>query len=353
MFDVFFGKASALNERGQPFALAVVVRYEAPSSGKAGDKAIILEDGSIEGWIGGGCTQPVVIQEARKVLVEGKPRLIRIAPSTEDTTEGIVRYPMTCHSGGALDVYIEPVYPKPHLIVFGHSVVAQTLCRLARAIHYRVSAVAPEAEPQIEFDVDRVLRSWDIASIPFTDQTFVVVATQGEGDEQALKSALAYGASYTAFVASRKKAVAVFENLAAQGIDKEAQSSVKSPAGLDIGARLPEEIAVSILAEILKEKRHDNDPVDRIHGDVVSPATTLLDLEKKMSTMLNEHLEIEGMSCAHCVMTVEKALKSFEGLDIEAVTIGAADFKYDPEKVSKDAIKEAINDRGFEVVETD
>ena len=139
MIDIFFSKASRLNEQGLSYALAVVVRNEAPSSGKTGDKAIIMGDGSIEGWIGGGCTQPVVISEARKALLDGQPRLIRIAPSTDEKTEGIVSYPMTCHSGGALDVYIEPVFPKPHLIVFGHSVVAQTLCKLARAIHYEVT----------------------------------------------------------------------------------------------------------------------------------------------------------------------------------------------------------------------
>ena len=192
MFDVFFDKASKLNAQGQAFALAMVVRYEAPSSGKTGDKAIITPDGKIEGWIGGGCTQPVVIREALNVLKDGQPRLIRIAPSNDDKTAGIVSYPMTCHSGGALDVYIEPVFPKPHLVVFGNSVVAQTLVRLAKAIHYQVTVVVEDAAFVRAENADHVVGDWDVSSLPLNAKTFAVVATQGEGDEEAIKQVLQY-----------------------------------------------------------------------------------------------------------------------------------------------------------------
>src|SRR5207247_2580777 len=106
MFDEFLTKVAALRSAERPFAIALVVRCEAPVSGKPGDKAIIEADGSVWGWIGGGCVQPLVIQEAQQAIKDGSPRLIRIAPSQgSESEEGIVNYSMTCHGGGALDVY--------------------------------------------------------------------------------------------------------------------------------------------------------------------------------------------------------------------------------------------------------
>src|SRR6516165_1002443 len=145
MFDQFLSKASELLANHESFAIAVVVRYEAPISGKPGNKAIIFADGKIWGWIGGGCAQPVVVKEALKALADGQPRLIRISPSAS-AEEGIVDYTMTCHSGGTLDIYIEPVLPKPHVLVLGRSPVAQTLIKLAKTIGYAVTVAAPGAE---------------------------------------------------------------------------------------------------------------------------------------------------------------------------------------------------------------
>src|SRR5271168_3042914 len=153
MFDQFLSKADELVSSGQSFAVAVVVRYEAPISGKPGNKAIIFPDGKMWGWIGGGCSQPVVIKEALKALADGQPRLIRISPSSAPE-DGIVDYTMTCHSGGTLDIYIEPVLPKPHILIFGRSPIAQTLARLGRTIGYRISVVAHGAEREQFPDVD-------------------------------------------------------------------------------------------------------------------------------------------------------------------------------------------------------
>src|SRR5580658_9876579 len=153
MFDQFLSKAEDLLAKGQPFAVAVVVRYQAPISGKPGNKAIVFPDGKMWGWIGGGCAQPVVIKEALKALADGKPRLVRISP-TAAPEDGIVDYTMTCHSGGTLDIYIEPVLPKPHILIFGRSPIAQTLARLGRTIGYRISAVAPGADREQFPDVD-------------------------------------------------------------------------------------------------------------------------------------------------------------------------------------------------------
>jgi xanthine dehydrogenase accessory factor len=134
MFDEFVNEAAQLLAKGEAFVTASVVRFQPPISGKPGDKAIIYADGKIWGWIGGGCAQPVVIKEALKALVDGRPRLVRISP-TAAPEEGIVDYTMTCHSGGTLDIYIEPVLPKPHIVILGRSPVAQTLARLGKAIH--------------------------------------------------------------------------------------------------------------------------------------------------------------------------------------------------------------------------
>ena len=118
MFDQFLSKASELLAKGEPFAVAEVVRYLSPISGKVGDKAIILADGTLWGWIGGGCAQPAVVKEALKSLQDGRPRLVRISPSSSQE-EGIVAYNMSCHSGGTLDIYVEPVLPKPHILITG------------------------------------------------------------------------------------------------------------------------------------------------------------------------------------------------------------------------------------------
>jgi xanthine dehydrogenase accessory factor len=153
MFDQFLSKADELLAKDQPFAVAVVVRYQAPISGKPGNKAIIFPDGKMWGWIGGGCAQPVVVKEALKALADGQPRLIRISPSSSPE-EGIVDYAMTCHSGGTLDIFIEPVFPKPHILILGRSPVAASLTKLAKAVNYTVSVAAPGADRENFRDPD-------------------------------------------------------------------------------------------------------------------------------------------------------------------------------------------------------
>src|SRR5215475_15609597 len=161
MFDRFLNKASELLATGEPFVVATVVRYEAPISGKPGDKAIIHADGKMWGWIGGGCSRPVVIAEALKALGDGRPRLVRISPhATPGENGGTVDYTMTCHSGGSLDIYIEPVLPKPHIVIIGSSPVAQTLARLGKDINYHISVVT-DADRESFPDADRIAASLD------------------------------------------------------------------------------------------------------------------------------------------------------------------------------------------------
>jgi xanthine dehydrogenase accessory factor len=252
MFDKFLSKADELLTDGQSFAIAVVVRYQAPISGKPGNKAIIFPDGKIWGWIGGGCAQPVVVKEALKALADGQPRLIRISPSSSPE-EGIVDYTMTCHSGGTLDIYIEPVLPKPDILILGRSPVAKTLARLGKTIGYAISVVAPGADRESFPDSDLVQAELELSQLKTTPQTFIVVSTQGEGDEEALEQAILTKATYVAFVASKTKASKLLGYLKERGVTVDRLSQVRAPAGLDITATSPEEIAVSILAEIIQE----------------------------------------------------------------------------------------------------
>jgi xanthine dehydrogenase accessory factor len=254
MFDEFLKKADELVMLGESFAMATVVRYEAPISGKPGDKAIIFADGEVWGWIGGGCARPAVIKEALKALKDGRPRLIHISPTLAGE-EGIVAYNMSCHSGGTLDVYIEPVLPKPHVLILGRSPVGQSLARLAKVIHYTVSVAAPEASREQFPEVDRVQADLELKDLKVSAQTFIVVSTQGECDEEALENALRTDAAYVAFVASKKKAAKVLEYLGERGVSAERLKQVKAPAGMDIGASSPEEIAVSIVAQIVQLNR--------------------------------------------------------------------------------------------------
>jgi len=253
MWDRFLNKVSELMAQRQQFAVATVVRCEPPTSGKPGDKAIITKDGKIWGWIGGGCTQPVVTAEAQKAITEGKPRLVRISPSAIRAEDGVVDYPMTCHSGGAMDIYVEPVLAKPQLLVLGRSPVAQTLARIAGEIDYAVTLIVPEADSASVGDVKSIVRNdFSFVDLKVTPKTCIVVSTQGEGDEDALQQAVGSRAEYVGFVASKTKAQKVFEYLQQKGIAAEALNRVRAPAGLNLGARSPEEIAVSILAEIVQ-----------------------------------------------------------------------------------------------------
>lgn len=253
MFDQFLKETAELIARGESFVTATVVRALPPTSGKPGDKAIIHADGRISGWIGGGCAQPVVVKEALKAQADGRPRLVRISPSDSNPEEGIVDYTMTCHSGGALDIYLEPVQPKPQIMILGRSPVAQILARLGSTIGYGVAMVSTESPKEGIAEVENIVaEDFKLPDGKIKPQTFVVVSTQGEGDEEALEQAVNSDALYVAFVASKTKAGKVLEFLKTRGLSDEKIRRVRTPAGLNIGATSPEEIAVSILAEIVQ-----------------------------------------------------------------------------------------------------
>jgi xanthine dehydrogenase accessory factor len=251
MSDDLLALAATLREREEPFALAVVVRCERPTSAKPGAKALIRADGTVTGWIGGACAEPIVVREAVAALRDGQPRFVSLVGESgrvAGRTEGIREHPMTCHSGGTLEIYVEPYLPKPLLLLVGHGPVVETLAALGRVVDYTVEAVGAGAGPDA---LDR---------LTFTPRTSVVVATHGEEDEDMLERVLAKGAGYVSLVASRKRAAAVLESLRQRGVPVERLGRLKAPAGLDIGAVTPTEIAVSILAEIIQLHRSEKWP---------------------------------------------------------------------------------------------
>jgi xanthine dehydrogenase accessory factor len=249
-----------LARRGEPFALATVVRRQAASSAQQGDGAVVSADGTFHGWLGGSCTQPTVVAEALKAIADGRPRLISLSPDpAAERRPGVLVFPMTCHSGGTVEIYLEPVLPASRLLVFGVSPVAQALARLGRAMGFAVEAADPEADAALFPDAARV---WtDASALPANSgaRAFAVVATMGERDEEALAAALRVAPEYVGVVASRRRFAQIREGVAARGAPEADLSRVKSPAGLDIGARAPEEIAVSILAEIVQVRRAASD----------------------------------------------------------------------------------------------
>jgi len=214
MLNEYLEKALQLNSGKEPYATATIVRRKIPSSGKPGDKAIITSDGKIYGWIGGGCTRGIVLKESLLAIQEAKPRFIQISPNvTNDYSSFSKVYNMTCQSGGEVDIYIEPILPRPHIYIFGVSHIAMALSKIALAMNYSVSCVGQHSDKTIFEGVQSFL-SHEEYSIHNTKQNnYVVVCTQGEGDAEALYSALVSNPKYISFVASRKKANSIFREV--------------------------------------------------------------------------------------------------------------------------------------------
>jgi xanthine dehydrogenase accessory factor len=255
--------------RGEPFALATVVRTVSVTAAKAGAKAVISSDGEITGgWIGGGCARGAVLRAARAALADGQPRLVSIQPEdllSEQGVEpgeekaGVTFARNMCPSQGTMDVFVEPVLPRPSLVVLGSSPVAVALADLAPRAGFMVTVAAPAGEHARFSGPDRLVDG--LALPPDTPaDAYVVVSTQGAGDSAALKAALSVPTRHVAFVGSRRKAAALRTQLEDDGIDPERLAALKAPAGLDIGAITTEEIAFSILSELIALRRRASRP---------------------------------------------------------------------------------------------
>lgn len=255
---------SELRTSGKAFALATVVRTISVTAAKAGAKAVIDQDGVIvAGWIGGGCARSAVLKAAKTALETGETLLVSVQPQDllgergvepGETREGIRFARNMCPSQGTMDIFVEPVLPQPEIIIFGASPVAVALAGLGRRMGYSICVCSNEEDQRAYEDVESRITDLDMLKNSNAER-YVVVSTQGRGDEAALKAALGISSRYACFVGSRKKFGFLREKLASQSIPTELIDSVKAPAGLDIGAITPDEIAFSILGEIIACRR--------------------------------------------------------------------------------------------------
>jgi len=228
-----------LTRRGEPFALATVVWRQSPSSSQPGARAIITAGGELHGWIGGACAEPVVIREAQHVIAEGTARLLLLGTPEQfgaAVPDGMTVIPISCQSEGALEVYIEPVLPVPHLVIVGDSPMTRTLASLAGALGWRTD----------------LIRGPDFTPEAADARSMIVVATQGHDDEDVLERAVAARPAYLGLVGSRRRGATVLGYLADRGVPRDELDRVRVPAGLDLGSTTHQEIAVAILAELVQ-----------------------------------------------------------------------------------------------------
>jgi xanthine dehydrogenase accessory factor len=233
------GEMAELTRRGEPFALATVVWRQSPSSSQPGARAIITAGGELHGWIGGACAEPVVILQAQQVIAEGTARLLLLGTPEQfgaAVPDGMTVVPISCQSEGALEVYIEPVLPVPHLVIVGDSPMARTLASLAQALSWRTD----------------LIRGPDFTPEAADGRSMIVVATQGHGDEDVLERAVAARPAYLGLVGSRRRGATVLGYLADRGVPRDQLDRVRVPAGLDLGRTTHQEIAVAILAELVQ-----------------------------------------------------------------------------------------------------
>jgi len=250
MSSEFYSKASALAAQGKSFAIATIVRVEGSSSAKRGSKAIIDAQGKIAlGWVGGGCAESAVRNEALKCIELERPELI-----TLDMTDELLGVGMPC--GGKMDVYIEPILPQPELLIVGHGRIAEVLANIAHLMNFSVTVNDPTADRESFPHADHlVTEDFELSGTPITSRTFVVIATLHKQDHVWLQKALEGNAAYVALIASQHRSKLVLDYLLATGVAPEKVEMVWAPAGLDLGAATPEEIALSIVSQMVALRR--------------------------------------------------------------------------------------------------
>jgi xanthine dehydrogenase accessory factor len=318
-----FEQIAALRREGQPFALATVVARRAPVSAHLGDRAIVFADGRMEGFVGGACSREIIRQQALDALKTRRSRLVSIQPNASDsgtsTGEHVV-VPMTCVSEGAIDVYVEPFVQARRLVVAGTTPVAGSLARLARSMDFHVVRVVDGRE---QHDIEQEAATLGVTVVTLDAfEAFLregglggadcaaVAVSQGHYDEEALESFLKCGMAYVGLVASRTRGAAVRALLEERGVPGVA--TIRNPAGLDLGARTPPEVALSILAEIV-QARPSGVRVEAATSAAASPAAappapaTAVDPVCGMSVTVASarHVaEVDGVAyyfcCANC-----------------------------------------------------
>ena len=252
--DATMSLVEELRHRGEDFCVVTVIRTANATSAKAGAKAVVTSEGVLHGFVGGSCVQGAATRTALAAMQAGQPRLIRVRPKEEGgAADGLELHDSHCPSGGTVDLFLEPMLQRTRIVICGASPVAATLARLARSMGYETIVAAPSADQAKIADADRRIEGFDLFAITLRPQDAVVVATQGRRDREALNAALRSPAGYVGMVGSRAKLRKLLEQLS--DVPEDLRRRLHGPAGIDIGAIDPEEIALSILSEIVEERR--------------------------------------------------------------------------------------------------
>jgi xanthine dehydrogenase accessory factor len=300
MWNEIIDQAAQLRAEEQPFVIATVVAYKSPQSARPGSKAIIKPDGSISGWVGGGCVQPIVVREAQKALYTGKPKLVSISPEpAHGDWKGVEIYEMTCQGGGSLEIYLEPVLPKPNFLIVGNSPVAQLLAGFGRILDFKVIVAAPEATKEHFPEADVVLTDLESLRGRIDSHSYVVVATMGNGDEEGLEAVIGTNPQYLGLVASKEKAKSLFQYVRDKGTPAEHIDRIKCPAGIELGAETLPEIALSVIAEITRLRR-------AVSGQAAEQAAVESKQSASLPVILGELSLMESIDPV-CGMTVATA----------------------------------------------
>jgi xanthine dehydrogenase accessory factor len=279
-------RADELRAARTPFVVATVVRAQRPTSVRTGDAALVLGDGTIEGFVGGACAEQSVRLHALRALETGEGLLLRILPGDEEgpAAEGAVTVSNPCLSGGSLEIFLEPMLPSPRVLIVGDTPIAHAVARMGAELDLDM-VVVPGAEVE-----------------PAADDLALVVAAHGRDELLALRRALEAGLPYVGLVASRVRGSAVVAELHDEGVAKARVARLETPAGLDIGARTPEEIALSILARIVAVRRGEHTLSVRVVAAVVEVATAI-DPVCGMAVAATErtpHVDHEGRRVYFC-----------------------------------------------------
>lgn len=304
-------EALRLEEKGESFAVVTVVRSVKPTSAIVGAKALITSTGEMIGFVGGQCTQSVLISQALKCIENGVSQLVLITSDAAQAraTEGVTVLPMTCHSEGTVELFIEPKIPAPVLLVIGHSPIADSLKKIAVHLHFQVRSAAMEtidsegADPSSAFT--------ETIQSHLSPGAYVVVASMGLYDTESIQALQGCELSYVGLVTSPKRREAVLADLKNQGVSEEFCSSISAPVGLDLGAVDPAEIAITILAEIIEHRRKKR-PVAPMKTPITANSTRreVIDPICHMVVDLNTTLHKAeyqgkeyGFCCPHCRKT--------------------------------------------------
>ena len=317
-------KAQELLAQGVPFALATVVRRERPTSSEPGDKAIITADGDLMGWVGGSCAQPTVIKEAQGAIADGEPRLVVITPNAaEQAREGAILYHMSCYSGGTLEIHIEPYLPEPQLVVCGASPAAQALAKIGKAVGFQVVLIDPSAAMEKFAGADLVLTRVEKEKLPSCRERYAVVATMGNWDEQAIQELLTLSPDYIGVIASKKRFRQMMQSVHPDDIPQEKLDSIRCPAGLDIPARTLQEIALSIVAEIVSIRRSRTPQAEPVAAQVESTMfedpVCHMTVDARTSQALLQFGDVVYYFCsAYCKDSFEKNPREYISMEAKA-----------------------------------